>query len=210
VLICPTAGHAADLGEALAAEAARAAAEAAYRAKLQAAQELADRRVAVLDRMIAHEITPHDAAGLLGVCLPYVHALLRRYRAQGRDGVMAKRLPAKPRCDARGRMLAKLGSEEAKATYKKRAQTVEPVFGQIKEALGFRRFTCRGLQACDSEWNLIAAVHNLMKLMRWDKKGTTASPTTGPTSASQPSRVRRRLQARFLHVRPHSRLRHAW
>ncbi|MEA2592098.1 MAG: hypothetical protein QOD62_1929 [Actinomycetota bacterium] len=210
VLICPTSRNDADLKQALAAEAVRESAEAAYRAKLRAAHELGDRRVAVLDRLVANEITTDEAAGLLGSSPSYVCALLRRYRAQGRDGVMPKRLPPKPRSDARIEMLAKVSSEDGKATYKKRGQTIEPVFGQIKEALGFRRFTCRGLQACGSEWNLIAAVHNLMKLMRSGKKQTTASHTLGLTGGSQPSRVRRCPQFWRRHVGPRSSLRHAW
>jgi hypothetical protein len=43
---------------------------------------------------------------------------------------------------------------------------VEPVFGQIKEARGARRFSRRGLRACDAEWKLICATHNLLKLWR--------------------------------------------
>jgi hypothetical protein len=41
---------------------------------------------------------------------------------------------------------------------------VEPVFGQIKEARGFRRFSLRGLESVQAEWQLVAAVHNLGKL----------------------------------------------
>ena len=42
--------------------------------------------------------------------------------------------------------------------------TVEPVFGQVKEARGFRRFLLRGLQKVRGEWSLIALTHNLLKL----------------------------------------------
>jgi len=48
----------------------------------------------------------------------------------------------------------------------KRKQTVEPVFGQIKEARGFRRFLLRGLEAVSAEWRLICLGHNLLKLFR--------------------------------------------
>jgi Transposase DDE domain len=44
-------------------------------------------------------------------------------------------------------------------------QTVEPVFGQLKEQ-GVRRFTRRGLAACDAEWRLLCGTHNLLKLWR--------------------------------------------
>ena len=49
-------------------------------------------------------------------------------------------------------MTAKLASDEGKACYAKRNQTVEPVFGQVKDVRGARRFQRRGLRACQSEW----------------------------------------------------------
>jgi transposase len=48
--------------------------------------------------------------------------------------------------------------------YRLRKQTVEPVFGQIKEARGFRRFLHRGLAAVRAEWRLVCTAHNLLKL----------------------------------------------
>lgn len=48
--------------------------------------------------------------------------------------------------------------------YRLRKQTVEPVFGQIKEARGFRRFLHRGLAQVRAEWRLICTAHNLLKL----------------------------------------------
>jgi transposase len=195
VLICPSFRDEADLEEALAAEVARAAAEAEYQAKLREIEELADRRVAVLDRVIAGEITRQDAAVLLGSCLSHVHTLLRRYRARGRDGITPKRLPPRPRSDPRLRMRDKLSSEEGRAAYRQRSQTVEPVFGQIKEGRGFRQFSCRGLRACKGEWDLIGAVHNLAKLMRSGGKHAP-SPHTTTSRGSQPSRGPRRSRLR--------------
>ena len=55
------------------------------------------------------------------------------------------------------------------ALYKKRAQTVEPVFGQIKDARGLDGFCRRGQSACGSEWAVICATHNLLKLFRSGK-----------------------------------------
>lgn len=60
----------------------------------------------------------------------------------------------------------RLRTAEGAAAYAMRSQTVEPVFGTIKEALGFRRFARRGLAAAQSEWNLVCATHNLLKLAR--------------------------------------------
>ena len=60
----------------------------------------------------------------------------------------------------------RLRTAEGAAAYAMRSQTVEPVFGAIKENLGFRRFARRGLAAAESEWNLVCAIHNLLKLFR--------------------------------------------
>jgi transposase len=48
--------------------------------------------------------------------------------------------------------------------YRLRKHTVEPVFGQIKEARGFRRFLQRGLENVRAEWALLCTAHNLLKL----------------------------------------------
>ena len=61
-------------------------------------------------------------------------------------------------------MEQKLMTERGRKLYKIRGKTVEPVFGQIKDILGFDRFMRRGFEACRSEWSLICAVHNLLKL----------------------------------------------
>src|SRR6266852_2773159 len=63
-------------------------------------------------------------------------------------------------------MRDKLKTEGGKAVYKMRKQIVEPVFGYIKEGRGFRRFSFRGLGNVRSEWRLICATHNLLKLFR--------------------------------------------
>jgi hypothetical protein len=52
------------------------------------------------------------------------------------------------------------------ARYKKRQSSIEPVFGNIKANRGYRRFARRGLGAVKSEWRLICATHNLLKLWR--------------------------------------------
>lgn len=50
--------------------------------------------------------------------------------------------------------------------YRFRKQIVEPVFGQIKQARGFRQFLLRGIDRVTSEWALICTTHNLTKLAR--------------------------------------------
>ena len=66
----------------------------------------------------------------------------------------------------RDRMERKLLTKRGRALYRLRGQTVEPVFGQIKDARGCGRFLRRGLGAANSEWRLICATHNLLKLWR--------------------------------------------
>ncbi len=60
-----------------------------------------------------------------------------------------------------------LTSETGKTLYAMRKAIVEPVFGQIKEARGIRRFRFRGLKRVSGEWKLICATHNLLKLFRY-------------------------------------------
>ena len=57
-----------------------------------------------------------------------------------------------------------LESESGKALYRRRQELVEPVFANTKFNRGFTRFARRGRAACRSEWRLIAATHNLVKL----------------------------------------------
>ena len=63
-------------------------------------------------------------------------------------------------------MLEKLQTEEAKNKYKKRKQTVEPVFGIIKSVLGFTRFHLRGIENVKNEWMLMALAHNCKRLSK--------------------------------------------
>ena len=64
------------------------------------------------------------------------------------------------------RMARKLRTLKGRGTYSLRKQIVEPVFGQIKEARNFRRFSFRGLENCRQEWDLVCLTHNLLKLFR--------------------------------------------
>lgn len=62
------------------------------------------------------------------------------------------------------KMREKLANEEGKAIYKKRASTVETVFGIIKEVLGFRSFSLRGVKKVTSEWELVCLSANIKRL----------------------------------------------
>jgi len=69
----------------------------------------------------------------------------------------------------KARMAAKVRTPEGKAVYARRKVIVAPVFGQIKEVRGFRRFLLRGLQNIRGEWRLVCLTHNLLKLWRYGR-----------------------------------------
>ncbi|HKC52934.1 MAG TPA: IS1182 family transposase [Myxococcota bacterium] len=64
------------------------------------------------------------------------------------------------------RMNARLRQGGWRSRYRFRKQTVEPVFGQIKEAMGFRRFLLRGYEKVSAEWLMVCAAFDLRKLAK--------------------------------------------
>lgn len=74
--------------------------------------------------------------------------------------------PAPPEALPIEKMRHKLRTPEGREVYKMRKAIVEPVFGQIKQAQGFRQFSLRGLGAVTMEWDLVCLTHNLLKLFR--------------------------------------------
>jgi transposase len=64
------------------------------------------------------------------------------------------------------RMKRKLQTKAGKAVYAARKTIVEPVFGQIKQARGFRQFLMRGIDKVSGEWALVCLTHNILKLYR--------------------------------------------
>jgi len=91
---------------------------------------------------------------------------VNRHRRDGKPGDDAPPLEnlATPE---RAQMRALLESERGHAVYARRKATVEPVFGQIKSARGFRQMSFRGLVKNRLEWLFVAATHNLRKLWRY-------------------------------------------
>jgi len=81
---------------------------------------------------------------------------------------------APPNPDAMGAMKHRLKTKEGKAFYAKRKTTSEPVFGILKEVMGFRRFLLRGLAAVQGEWRLVCLAFNLKRLFVL-QQGLTAS-----------------------------------
>jgi transposase len=110
-------------------------------------------RQAVMDRVEAGELTLKAAAEQMGVSETWA----RKLRDDRRNGTPdAARL--------RKDTLDRLATDAGRALYAHRKITTEPVFGNIKANLRFRRFSRRGMPAARSEWRLICSVHNLLKL----------------------------------------------
>ena len=63
-------------------------------------------------------------------------------------------------------MRAKMNTTEARQMYRKRRQSVEPVFGIIKSVMGFRQFLLRGLANVSGEWTLVGLAYNFKRLWR--------------------------------------------
>ena len=91
-------------------------------------------------------------------------------------------------------MAAALSTERGEQLFRRRSGVVEPVFGQIKEARGIRRFRRRGFRECASEWRLICTTHNLLKLWRSGRYPPRSGPSRGrPPRATHPPRHRTSL-----------------
>jgi transposase len=91
------------------------------------------------------------------------------YIATGRQKHGTKSATAK-KASRPGSLIARMSTRLKRAGYRSRyrlrKQIVEPVFGQIKQARGFRQFLLRGIDKVKAEWALICTAHNLVKLAR--------------------------------------------
>jgi len=65
---------------------------------------------------------------------------------------------------AKEKMARKLKTKKGEQTYKKRKETVEPVFGIIKSVMGFRQFMLRGIEKVNTEWLLVRTAYNFKRL----------------------------------------------
>ena len=97
----------------------------------------------------------------------------KQRKAMRERGAPRGRIPKQ--LSVRDRMERKLLTKAGSTLYKLRSQTVEPVFGQIKAVRDCGTFMRRGLKAVQSEWRLICATHNLLKLFR-----TNHAPNSPP------------------------------
>lgn len=105
------------------------------------------------------------AAALEGCPQLDPHLAVERQRHH-QDPQAAAATPPPTPAAAKERMAQKLRTPAGKACYAKRKGTVEPVFGQIKGARGFRQFRLRGLRKIAAEWQLVCLTHNLLKIWR--------------------------------------------
>lgn len=112
-----------------------------------------DEWIPVIERLARGEISQRAAQDELCVSNTRVKSMLAHVRGDGIDPSIARK-----------NMEAKLAQPTNAELYKRRGQIIEPVFGNIKANLGYRRFTRRGLDAVQSEWRLICTTHNLLKL----------------------------------------------
>ena len=89
----------------------------------------------------------------------------------------------------RDRMRRKLQTKRGRQRYALRMQTVEPVFGQIKQGRGFRQFLLRGLEKVNGEWSLICTGHNLLQFKKAFPKNFKAYADACKLNEVQPGRM---------------------
>src|SRR5229473_339496 len=113
---------------------------------------------------------PKEASADAGYCSEANFAALEERNITGYVAVArakhpdeAKRQPLRPLTQAMQRRLKRGGW---RSRYRLRKQIVEPVFGQIKAARGFRQFLMRGIEKVTAEWAIICTAHNILKLAK--------------------------------------------
>lgn len=109
--------------------------------------------IPVIERVDRKEISKRAASVELMVSSARVNTMLAHIRGEAIDPAIARQ-----------QMDNKLADPDNAELYAKRSSSIEPVFGNIKHNLGFRRFSRRSLPAVQSEWRLMCTVHNLLKL----------------------------------------------
>lgn len=114
-----------------------------------------DQWIPVIERLNRGEISKRAASDEIGVSPVRINTMLAHVRGQAPDPTIV-----------RIAMDAKLAQPDNAELYRKRQHTIEPVFGNIKANLGYRRFTRRSMPAVNSEWRLICTAHNILKLRK--------------------------------------------
>jgi transposase len=111
--------------------------------------------IPVIERVDRGELSKRAARDELTVSDGRITTMLAHVRGEATDPVIARK-----------DMDDKLAQPDNADLYRKRSTSIEPVFGNIKANLGYRRFARRSLPAVNSEWRLICTVHNLLKLQQ--------------------------------------------
>jgi len=117
-------------------------------------------RQAVIEKVDAGELSARAAAYKLDLSPLKVRKLVAAHRSGLPDPTLVRQ-----------QMEAKLAYPANQVRYRRRQSSIEPVFGNVKANRGYRRFARRGLEAVNSEWRLICATHNLLKLRRMAPAG---------------------------------------
>ena len=113
---------------------------------------------------------PKEASADAGYCSEANLAALATRRISAYLATGRAKHPAQAKRNITGpltqTMRQKLKRAGRRSRYRLRKQIVEPVFGQIKQARGFRQFLLRGIENVKAEWALLCVAHNLTKLAR--------------------------------------------
>jgi hypothetical protein len=95
---------------------------------------------------------------------PYIATGRPAHRSGWRAFFDNQPYPLPVHASPKDKMAYKLSTQTGKALYRLRKSTVEPVIGIIKEVMGFRQFSLRGLLAAAGEWTLVCLAYNLKRL----------------------------------------------
>ena len=113
---------------------------------------------------------PREVSADVGYCSEANLEALEERRIRGYIATGRQKHPTGGEQQRRGRqveaMRQRLKRGGRSSRYRLRKQVVEPVFGQIKEARGFRQFLMRGIDKVRGEWALLCTVHNILKLQK--------------------------------------------
>jgi transposase len=111
-------------------------------------------------------------------CQSYEQCPVRALCSKRRDG---RRIEISPQYGALQRQRDKRQDPGNKALMRQRSGLIEPVFATIKQALGFRRWTVRGLDNVRTQWALLCTVYNLKKLYQhWAESRRGKKENSGP------------------------------
>ncbi len=109
----------------------------------------------------------HSQANVLACARAGVEPLLAIRRESHHEPLMERFAPAPEApqpTDPVAKMVHRLSTQAGKGLYKMRKQTVEPVFGIIKQVMGWRRMSMRGLHKAQAEWNLVTMAWNIKRM----------------------------------------------